>query len=190
MRMTRIRSLCRGASAESWWSRQVGGTELLFADRLMLCRGARDERAGASGGINTRSHSAFCSDLEPFTSDRRAQSSAFKLLGLKSGFIFTHILSAAASHRGVDLRCPVYVISLCVRVDCWLERRCASWTEGNRGVTGGNRTGVSGGCWVQSEVELNTPQTQSVPADACLLTAIQVQWMFVRGLIPRSNSSN
>ncbi len=51
------------------------------------CRGALEE--GASEGINTRGHTGFCSDPEPFTGGRRAQSLFFKLLGLKSGFIFT-----------------------------------------------------------------------------------------------------
>ncbi len=49
-------------------------------------RGALEERAegraAASKGINTRSHTGFCSDPEPFISRRRVQSLFFKLLGL------------------------------------------------------------------------------------------------------------
>ncbi len=69
-------------------------TEALLANRQLLrARGALEEsaagRAGTSEGINTRSHSGFSSDPEPFIGGRRAQSLFFKLLGLKSGFIFT-----------------------------------------------------------------------------------------------------
>ena len=42
-------------------------------------------RAGGSGGINTR----FFSDLEP--NGGKAQSLLLKLLGFKSGFIFTYL---------------------------------------------------------------------------------------------------
>ncbi len=83
---------------EDWKKWTSGGTEPLLTDRQLLSAGElwrerAEGRAGASEGINTQSHTGFCSDLEPFTSGRRAQSLFFKLLGLKSGFIFTLALN-------------------------------------------------------------------------------------------------
>ncbi len=61
--------------------------------RQQMCQGPLEERvkgrAGASARMNTRSHTGFFSNPEPFTGGRVAQSLFFKLLGLKSGFIFT-----------------------------------------------------------------------------------------------------
>ncbi len=82
-----IAGLCRVLCGEDRAERTSAGTEALLtaAER----QGALEERAKASEGINTQSHTRYCSDPEPFTSGRRAQSLFFKLLGLKSGFIFT-----------------------------------------------------------------------------------------------------
>ncbi len=53
-------------------------------------RRKRNQQTAAQSfrAINSRSHTGFCSDPEPFVS-RRELSFLFELLGLKSGFIFT-----------------------------------------------------------------------------------------------------
>lgn len=56
--------------------RDRAAAQLLRAQRLWRAR----HRAGASGGINTRYATEFCSDLEPYPSRRKARFDQIKLL--------------------------------------------------------------------------------------------------------------
>ncbi len=111
-------------------------------------QGALEERAeggaGASEEINPRSHTGFCSDPEPFTSRRRAQSLISKLLGLKSGFIFTCASQPICSSE--PQRCT--------------EERRKDW----RKIT--ESTGVPGECSVGTQTHRHTPSDKAVPAVA------------------------
>lgn len=66
---------------------------LVTVEGQSLCQGAVEERAGgragASGGINTRSDNGFCSHPESFTAGGGLKVYFFNFGGLKSEFIIT-----------------------------------------------------------------------------------------------------
>ena len=83
-------------------------------------------RAGPSGGINIHSHLGFCSDQELFfffffkSVAGQHRLYFFKLLGLKSGFIFPLV-----SQPGQQQVLIYYNSCLFVLLGSWLEGKCA-----------------------------------------------------------------
>ncbi len=104
---------CRGALqsvVSEYWAEPTSCSTTDSCWALGSFKERAEGKAGASEGLNTRCHTGFCSDLELFTGGKRAQSLFFKLLGEKSGFIFSLTSQPVCSSEPRHCRPPLWVL--------------------------------------------------------------------------------